>query len=120
MHVALAVHPGGDDAAVAAVLLGVLGHAETEQRIEVDRVLQLGREDVEVVEPLRLHAFVVAVELQQALALLHLEVELERRAERVDRLQRSALIRHVDKGVAQRLSPSGTPRPCRGPRRCRP
>ena len=69
--------------------------------IEVDRVLQLGREDVEVVEPLRLHALVVAVELQQPFALLHLEIELQRRAERVDRLQRAALIRHVDKGVAQ-------------------
>src|SRR5262249_21812017 len=101
VHVALAVHPGGDDAAVATVLLGILGHAEAEQRIELDRVLQLGREDVEVVEPLRLHALVVSVELEQALALLHLEIELERRAERIDRLQGPALIRYLDKPMAQ-------------------
>ena len=103
MHVALAVHPGRDDAAVAAVFLRVLGHAEAEQGIEIDRVLQFGRKDVEVVEPLRAHALIAAVELQQALALLHLEIEFERHAERVGHVQRAPLIRHLDEGVAQAL-----------------
>ncbi len=91
--------------AVGAILLGVLGEAEAERRVEVDGALHLRRKHIEVVEPLRLHAFVAAVLAQQGRALFHLEVELERQAARIERAQCAALERCLDEGVlrAQRL-----------------
>ena len=62
VDIALAVHPRGDDAAIRAVLFRVFRHAEAEQGVEIHCVLQLRREHVEVVEPLRMHAIIAAVE----------------------------------------------------------
>ncbi len=76
--------------------LGVLGEAEAERGVEVDRRLHVAHEQVEVVDALRLAAGVEAVVLQDALALLHLEVELERVALGVGGVQRAALERHLD------------------------
>ena len=94
----------GGDAAVGPVLLGVLGEAEAEAGVEVGRALHVGREHIEMVEPLRLHALVAVVVLQQPLALLHGEIELDRHPERIDRLQRAPLIRPLDERVPQPLA----------------
>ena len=42
MHIALAVQPGGGDAAVRPVFLAIFGQAEAEPCIEIDRALDFG------------------------------------------------------------------------------
>ena len=58
MDIALAVHPGGSDAPVRPVFLAIFGQAEAEPGVEVDGSLNLGGENVEMVEPLRMAAFI--------------------------------------------------------------
>ena len=58
MDIALAMQPGRRDPPVGAVFLAVFGEAEAEPGVEVDSVLNLGREDIEMVEPLRMSAFI--------------------------------------------------------------
>ena len=58
MDIALAVHPGRGDAPVRPVFLAIFGQPEAEPGVEIDGVLDLGREDVEMIEPLRMAAFV--------------------------------------------------------------
>src|SRR5699024_9784904 len=99
VDVALAVHPGGRDAAVVAVLLGIFGEAEAEPGVEIDGVLHFGGEHVEMVEPLRMAALVEIVAPQQMRTLLHRGVELDLEAERIGELQRAALERLLDEGV---------------------
>ncbi len=100
MHVALAVQPGRGDAAVRSVFLAVFGQAETEPRIEVDGVLNLGGEHVEVVEPLRVAALVEVIAPQQVRALFHRCIQLDLEAERIGELQRTALERLLGEGVS--------------------
>jgi hypothetical protein len=47
------MHPGGCDPSVRAILLGIFGEPEAEPGVEIDGVLDLGSENVEMVEPLR-------------------------------------------------------------------
>ena len=58
VDIALAVHPGGGDASVRSVFLAIFGQPEAEPGVEVDGVLHFRREDVEMVEPLRMAAFI--------------------------------------------------------------
>ena len=82
------------------VFLGVFGQAEAKPRIEVDRVLNFGGEDVEVVEPLRMAALVEIIAAQQVRALVHRGIELDLKAEGIGKLQRPALKRLLGKGVS--------------------
>ena len=101
VDVALAMHPGGGDAAVRPVLLGVLGETKAEPRVEFHRVLHLGGEDVEMIEPLRMTASVEVVASQQMRPPVHRRVELDLEAEGIGELQCAALEGLVDEGVGQ-------------------
>src|SRR6266849_7796405 len=81
MYVALAMHPRRRDAPIGAVFLAVFGQPETQPRIEVDSVLNLGGEHVEMIEPLRVATLVEIVAAQQMRALLHYCIELDLEAE---------------------------------------
>src|SRR5436309_951093 len=100
MDVALAVHPGRGDAAAGAVLLAIFGEAKAEPRVKIYRVLHLGREHVEMVEPLRVAALVEVVATEQMRPPLHRGVELDGEAERIGEVQGSALERALDKAVS--------------------
>jgi hypothetical protein len=89
---------------VDRLLLGVLGQAEADAGIEVDRALYIGSEDVEMVESLRVGAPVVVMFLQKPLALLHGGIEFERQAEGIGDGEPSALVGTLAKGVRQPLS----------------
>ena len=99
VDIALAVHPGGCDAPVRSVFLAIFGQAEAEPGVEIDGVLDLGREDVEMVEPLRMAALVEVVAPQQMRTLLHRGIEFELEAGGIGELQRAALERLLDEGV---------------------
>src|ERR1700754_2904774 len=93
MHVALAVHPRRRDAAVRPVFLAIFGETESQPRIEVDGILNLCREYIEVIEPLRVAALVEIVAAQQVRTLLHRSIEFDLKAEGIGRLQGAALER---------------------------
>ncbi len=93
MHIALAMHPGGGDASVRAILLGELGQAEAEPGVEIDGALHVVGEHVEVVEPLRMATLVEVVTAQQVRPLVHPGIELDRISQRIGELQRAALER---------------------------
>ena len=120
MHIALAVQPGGGDAAVRPVLLGIFGQAEAEPGIEIDGVLHLGGEHVEMIEPLRMAALVEIVAPQQMRALLHRGIEFDLEAEGVGELQGAALERLLGEGIADAVLGKEAPPPCRDRPRCRP
>jgi hypothetical protein len=56
VHIALAVHPGRRDVARRSILLGILGEPEAERGIKIDAALDVGCQDIKVIEALRLHA----------------------------------------------------------------
>ena len=99
VDIALAVHPGRRDAPVRAVFLAILGQAKAEPGVEVDGVLDFRREDVEVIEPLRMAAFIEVVAPQQMRALVHRRIEFELEAGGIGELQRAALERLIGEGV---------------------
>src|ERR1700731_192753 len=96
---ALAEQPGRSDPTVRPVLLGVFGQSETEPRIEVDGVLDLGGKDIEMIEPLRVTSFVEVVAPQEMRTLVHRRMEFDLKTERVGKLQRAALERLLGKAV---------------------
>src|SRR6202011_1936466 len=67
--------------------------------IEIDRILNLGGKDVEMIEPLRMAAFIEVVAPQQMRALLHRRIELDLETEGIGEVQRAALERLLDEGV---------------------
>src|ERR1700757_3601799 len=93
MHIALAMQPGGRDAAIRPVFLGIFGETEAEPDIEVHGVLHLGGEHVEMVEPLRMAALVEVVAPQKMRPPVHPSVELDPVTEGISELQRAALER---------------------------
>ncbi len=103
VHIALAVHPGGCDAPVRPILLAIFGEAESEPCVEVDGILNFGGEDVEMIEPLRMAAFIEIVATQQMRALLHRRIKLDRETAGIGKLQCSALERLLDKLMRDRV-----------------
>ena len=103
MHIALAMHPGCGNAAVWSVFLAILCQPKTQSRVEVDGVLNFGREHIEMVEPLRVTSFVEIVTPQQMRPLLHRCIKLNLEAERIGELQRAPLKRLLHKCVSNPL-----------------
>src|ERR1700742_2681663 len=99
VHITLAVHPGGCDAPVWTVFLAILSQAKSEPRVEVDGVLNLGGEDIEMIEPLRMAALVEIVAAQQMRPLFHRRIKLDQEAAGIGELQRASLERLLDKLV---------------------
>src|SRR5882757_2748768 len=99
VHIAFAMQPGSGDPPIRPVLLAIFGQPETEPCIEIDRALHLGREYVEMIEPLRMAALVEVVAPQQMRALVHRRIEFDLEAERIGELQRAALERLLGKRV---------------------
>src|SRR5262249_19365674 len=99
VHIALAMQPGGSNASVRSVLLRVFGEPKSERHVKIHRALHVGRKDIEMIEPLRMHPFMIRVLLQQPLARFHLEAELDRHAERINGGERAALIGTLDKSM---------------------
>ena len=98
VDVALAVQPHRPELADRGVVgLGVFGQAEAELGVEVVARLHVGREAVDVVDALDAGALVGGIALQHALALVHLEIEVERHAGDVGGAQRAALVGHFGK-----------------------
>ena len=97
VHIALAMQPGGRNASVRPILLRIFGEPEPERNVKIHRALHVGRKDIEMIEPLRMHAFMMGVLLQQPLARFHLEAELDRHPERINGRERAALIGTLDK-----------------------
>ncbi len=91
-----------------SVLLGVFAEAEAEPGIEVDGVLHFGGEHIEMVEPLRMAALVEIEAAEQMRPALHRRIELDLEAEGIGELQRAALERLIDKGVAQAILRRGS------------
>ena len=95
MDIALALQPHRPELWIGAVGLGIFGEAEAERRIEVVARLHVRREAVEMIDALDARALIGRVFLQHGWALIHLRIEIERRAENVGGAQGAALIRHV-------------------------
>ena len=93
------MQPGRSDTPLRSVFLGVLRQAEAEPGIKIEGVLHLGRENIEMVEPLRVTALVEVIAAKQQRALLHRCVELDLEAEGIGELQRAALKRLFGKRV---------------------
>ena len=110
VDVALAVQPHRPELGIAGVVgLGVFGQAEAELGVEVVARLHVGREAVDVVDALDAGALIGGIALQHALALVHLEIEVERHAGDVGGAERAALVRHLGKrgGQIAALEPVG-------------
>ena len=73
----------------------VLGVAEAELAVEVAQRMAVRREDLEVVDALRVRALEQLALQVQALAGLHLRAQLEPGADRVGHVQRTPLVRHL-------------------------
>src|SRR3981081_4437615 len=100
MHIAPSMQPPRRDEAIRPIFLGVFGQAETQPRVEVDGILNLGGEHIKMVEPLRMAAFVEIVAAQEMRTLLHRRIKFDLKAERVGELQRAALERLLRKRVS--------------------
>ncbi len=73
----------------------VFGEAEAELGIEIVGGLHVGREAVDVVDALDARALIGRIFLQHRGHAIHLEIEIERHADRIGGAQRAALERHV-------------------------
>src|SRR5581483_1412161 len=101
VHVALAVHPDRPKLCVVAISFGVFGQAETEITIKIVTLLYVGRETVEMIDPLDTRTPMLPVFLQHAFRAIHLGTEVERHAQRVSGPQGAALVRYIRKGGRQ-------------------
>src|SRR6516164_9822795 len=101
VDIALSMQPGSRNAAVRPILLRIFGKPEAERHVEIHRALHVGCKDIEMIEPLRMYAFMIGVLLQQPFPCLHLEVELDRHAERINGSERAALRGTLDKSMPE-------------------
>ena len=81
---------------LVGVVDDVLGQSETDRAVEIETGLHVRRDYLDVVQALRAGALVDFQVMEQAWPGFHGSAELERRAGRIGRLQRAALMRHVD------------------------
>jgi hypothetical protein len=95
VRAAAALHPYRPEFRVCAFGFGGLGEAEAELSVEIVGCLHVGREAVDVIDALDPRALVGRVLLQHRFHAIHLEVEVDRHADRIDRAQRAALERHI-------------------------
>ena len=90
VHAALAVHPGGPEPA-GLLVFGVFGDAEAHLAIEGCRLVDVRREEVEMVDAERLRAAVETVLLMHWRQAVHAREELQRCIERVRCRERPSL-----------------------------
>ena len=95
MDAALAVQPRGPECA-GFLVFGVLGRAEAEVVVEGDALVDVGREDVEVVDAQRPHAAIECVFLRYGRQALHVPVKLDRHPVVIAKAQRPALKRPLN------------------------
>ncbi len=91
VRVALALQPGRPDL-VLAVGGGEFGEPEADRQVELGRLPDVVRRDLEMVEPHRARALVELEPLQVGRQVVHGGAEFERRADRIVDVQRAALI----------------------------
>ncbi len=92
---AAALHPHRPELRIGTFGLGRLGEAEAELDVEVVGRLNVRREAIDVVDALDARALVCRILLQHRGHAVHLEIEIERHADRIDGAQRAPLKRHV-------------------------
>src|SRR5882724_3423415 len=89
-----ALHPYGPELRIGAFGLGRLGEAEAELGVEIIGRLNVRREAVDVVDALDARALVERVFLQHRADAVHLEVEVDRHADRIEGAQCASLERY--------------------------
>src|SRR5271169_1281869 len=99
VHIAFPMQPRGSNTPAWPVFLGIFRQSEAEPGVEVEGILNLGRENIEMVEPLRVTSPVEVVTAEQKRALLHRCTEFDLEAEGVGELQRAALKRLLRKSA---------------------